>query len=42
MEPATALVDSLAETGPWSRVLGAGGSFSWAMTVAIESIESVN
>jgi galactose mutarotase-like enzyme len=38
MEPATAPVDSLAHTGPWSRVLGAGESFSWTMTVAIETI----
>jgi galactose mutarotase-like enzyme len=38
MEPATAPVDSLAKTGPWSRVLGAGKTFSWRMTVEIESI----
>ena len=38
MEPATAPVDSLAETGPWTRVLAAGKTFSWAMTVEIESI----
>jgi hypothetical protein len=42
MEPATAPVDSLALTGPWSRVLAGGEGFSWTMTVAIESIESVN
>jgi galactose mutarotase-like enzyme len=42
MEPATAPVDSLAETGPWSRELAGGESFSWTMTVAIESIPSVN
>lgn len=38
MEPATVPVDSLAQPGPWSRVLSAGERFSWAMTVAIESI----
>jgi len=42
MEPATAPVDSLAETGPWSRVLAGGESFSWTMTVAIESIPRVH
>jgi galactose mutarotase-like enzyme len=38
MEPATAPVDSLAQSGPWSRVLAPGASFSWPMTVEIESI----
>lgn len=38
MEPATAPVDSLAETGPWSRVLGAGNRCHWRMDVAIETI----
>jgi galactose mutarotase-like enzyme len=38
MEPATAPVDSLAKTGVWSRVLGAGKTFSWTMTVDIEFI----
>jgi galactose mutarotase-like enzyme len=38
MEPATAPVDSLAETGPWSRVLAPGESCRWPMTVAIDSI----
>ncbi len=42
MEPATAPVDSLAETGPWSRVLASEERFSWAMTVAIESMKDVN
>lgn len=42
MEPATAPVDSLALPGPWSRVLPAGETFTWAMTVEIESIASVN
>ena len=42
MEPATAPVDSLAETGPWSRVLEPGESYQWRMTVAIESIMSVS
>jgi galactose mutarotase-like enzyme len=42
IEPATAPVDSLAETGPWSRVLAPGESYQWPMTVAIESIRVVN
>jgi galactose mutarotase-like enzyme len=36
MEPTTAPVDSLAITGPWSRVLAAGESYFWPMTVDIE------
>jgi galactose mutarotase-like enzyme len=39
LEPATAPVDSLVETGPWSRELGPGESFSWPMEVEIERIE---
>jgi len=39
MEPSTAPVDSLARTGPWSRALGPGESFSWPMKVEIERIE---
>jgi galactose mutarotase-like enzyme len=42
MEPATAPVDSLAETGPWSRVLAAGESFAWPMVVEIETIPGEN
>jgi galactose mutarotase-like enzyme len=38
MEPCTAPVDSLAVTGPWSRVLQPGESFSWPMVVELESI----
>jgi galactose mutarotase-like enzyme len=38
MEPATAPVDSLAETGPWSRILAPGESYHWPMTVEIDSI----
>jgi galactose mutarotase-like enzyme len=38
MEPATAPVDSLAQTGEWSRVLGSGESYSWQMCVAIEIV----
>jgi galactose mutarotase-like enzyme len=41
LEPATAPVDSLAVNGPWSRELKAGESFTWAMTVEIETILSV-
>ena len=39
MEPATAPVDSLAVTGPWSRRLAPGERFSWPMEVDIERIE---
>ncbi|HMG86978.1 MAG TPA: hypothetical protein VK574_14695 [Terracidiphilus sp.] len=39
MEPATAPVDSLATTGPWSRVLEPGDCFSWPMEVEIQRIE---
>jgi len=39
MEPSTAPVDSLAVTGPWSRELAPGESFSWPMQVEIERIE---
>jgi galactose mutarotase-like enzyme len=38
LEPATAPVDCLARTGPWSRVLAPGASFSWPMTVELQSI----
>jgi galactose mutarotase-like enzyme len=38
LEPATSPMDSLAETGPWSRVLAAKKTFSWPMTVDIETI----
>ena len=42
LEPATAPVDSLAEKGPWSRVLAPGDCFCWSMTVDIEPIASVS
>ena len=38
MEPATAPVDSLAETGPWSRTLSPGASSEWTMRVDLEPI----
>lgn len=38
LEPATTPVDSLAIVGPWSRVLKAGESDSWRMTVDLESL----
>jgi galactose mutarotase-like enzyme len=38
LEPATAPADSLAKTGPWSRMLLPGQSWSWPMTVEIDSI----
>jgi galactose mutarotase-like enzyme len=37
-EPATAPVDSLAKSGPWSRALGPGQSFSWPMSVEFETM----
>ena len=37
MEPSTAPVDSLDKSGPWSRVLAPGESFSWPMVVELES-----
>ena len=36
MEPATAPVDSLAETGPWSRELAPGACAEWTMHVDVE------
>jgi galactose mutarotase-like enzyme len=39
MEPATAPVDSLTDTGPWSRVLAAGDCFSWFMDVEVEIMQ---
>jgi galactose mutarotase-like enzyme len=39
LEPSTAPVDSLARSGPWSRVLGPGQSCSWPMFVDLEPIE---
>jgi galactose mutarotase-like enzyme len=36
LEPATAPVDSLAITGPWSRTLAPGESYFWPMTVDLE------
>ena len=42
LEPATAPVDSLAQTGTWSRILDSGESYSWPMAVEIESIPSVS
>jgi len=38
MEPATAPVDSLAQTGEWSLVLGPGERSAWQMRVAIEIV----
>lgn len=38
LEPSTAPVDSLAETGSWSRVLEPGQSDEWPMHVAIETL----
>lgn len=37
-EPSTAPVDSLAESGPWTRLLAPGESCSWQMFVEIEPI----
>jgi galactose mutarotase-like enzyme len=41
LEPTTAPVDSLAKTGPWSRVLSPSESYFWPMTVDLQPIESV-
>jgi len=37
-EPSTTPVDSLAETGDWSRKLAAGASYSWPFSVDLESL----
>jgi galactose mutarotase-like enzyme len=42
MEPATAPVDALAETGPWSRSLAPAERFSWFMDIEIDSLRGVN
>lgn len=39
IEPSTAPVDSLAQTGAWSRVLAPGDSYAWQMTVDFELAE---
>jgi galactose mutarotase-like enzyme len=39
-EPATAPVDSLAETGSWSRWLEPGETTNWPMELAIDRISS--
>jgi galactose mutarotase-like enzyme len=38
LEPSTSPVDSLAQTGPWSRTLSPGESYSWRMHVDLEPI----
>lgn len=38
LEPSTSAFDSLAQTGPWSRILAPGQTASWPMIVEIESI----
>jgi galactose mutarotase-like enzyme len=38
LEPSTAPVDSLAQTGVWSRLLGAGESCTWPMQIEIEQL----
>lgn len=42
LEPSTAPVDSLAATGPWSRTLAAGESFSWPMVVEVELVTGID
>jgi len=42
LEPSTAPVDSLAVTGPWSRTLEPGESFSWPMVVEIELLTGID
>ena len=39
LEPSTAPTDSLAITGPWSRVLAPGECFSWTLSVDFEKIQ---
>lgn len=39
IEPATAPVDSLAQTGPWSKILAPGQTFSWPMELRIDRAE---
>jgi galactose mutarotase-like enzyme len=39
LEPATAPVDSLAQPGPWSRVLEPGKSEVWAMHIDLDSLQ---
>ena len=38
LEPSTAPVDSLEKTGPWSRWLNPGETFTWPMELEIDSI----
>ena len=38
LEPATAPVDSLARSGPWSRTIAPGQSISWPMSVEFETM----
>jgi galactose mutarotase-like enzyme len=38
LEPSTTAHDSLAQTGPWSRILAPGQAATWPMIVEIESI----
>jgi len=42
MEPATAPVDSLAQTGSWSRTLEPGDTFTWPMEMDIERISQIS
>jgi len=39
MEPCTAPADTLSTTGPWSRTLAPGKTYSWPMTLDLESLE---
>lgn len=39
LEPATAPVDSLARTGPWSRVLAPSEFYSWPLVIDFERIQ---
>ncbi len=42
LEPSTAGADSLAETGPWSRVMGPGDCVRWPLDVEIETLEGAD
>ena len=42
VEPATAPVDSLVESGPWSRSLEPGETFTWPMALEIQPLASIS
>jgi len=40
LEPATAPTDSLADIGPWSRMIAPGETFTWPMELVIDRVQS--